>query len=439
VRCVARSIACVALLSPNVAAFAQQSAGDGAMRLGDLYAQVQHRSPRLYAARSLASAAHARVPGVTRLPDPQLQFGLMNYRLPKLAPMDAVGMVQLQLMQMIPLGGKLRLSGQVATAQATALDARADDAAWELRARAAMTFYDLYAVDRELEIARETLRLLQDIASIAEAMYRVGDGRQTDVLRAQVEIAKMTEDTLRMRAMRQSMEARLNAVLNIESDAPVGAPVLPRFPDATPPRAWLDSVAAVGRPMLAAGLDDVRAAEASEQLARRELIPDLQVGAQFARRGSETGTEHMGSLMISASIPIFASDRQLRMRDETSAMTRMAESDLAEMRADTRGKVGEAYAALTRARNLERLYRTTILPQADVTVASALGAYRAGTVDFMALLDSRMTVNTYRQELAVLESDEGKAWAELEMLTGRELIDASSMSTVGELRTGGAK
>ena len=59
-------------------------------------------------------------------------------------------------------------------------------------------------------------------------------------------------------------------------------------------------------------------------------------------------------------------------------------------------------------------------------MASAMSAYRVGTVDFMTLLDSRMTVNTYRQELSVLEADEGKAWAELEMLTGRELIDSHS-------------
>jgi hypothetical protein len=42
----------------------------------------------------------------------------------------------------------------------------------------------------------------------------------------------------------------------------------------------------------------------------------------------------------------------------------------------------------------------------------------------MTLLDAQMTLNRYRQELFVFESDEGKAWAELEMLTGRVLVDA---------------
>jgi outer membrane protein TolC len=185
--------------------------------------------------------------------------------------------------------------------------------------------------------------------------------------------------------------------------------------------------------MLRAAVNDVRAASASAKLAGKEIWPDLQLGVQLAQRGGEMGSERMGSLMIGASMPVFARDRQLRMRDEAGAMARMAEADLASMRAETRGKVAEAYAGLTRARNLSRLYRTTILPQAEAAVSSALSSYRVGKVDFMTLLDDQMTVNRYRQELFVLEGDEGKAWAELEMLTARELIDSNSSAAASNV------
>ena len=135
------------------------------------------------------------------------------------------------------------------------------------------------------------------------------------------------------------------------------------------------------------------------------------------------GAERMGSLMLGASVPIFARSRQLRLREEAAAMRQMAVADLAAMRAETRGKLGEAYASLGRARRLAALYHATILPQAEASVASALSAYRVGQGDFMTLLDARMTVNEFRQELFALEAEEGKAWADLEMLTGRELLD----------------
>lgn len=405
------------------------SIGVATVLLGDLYTQVQQRNQRSAAARSLAQAAQARVSQATRPPDPQLQLGFMNYSLPSLRPMDKIGMVQLQLMQMLPLGGKLALAGRAASAVASATAERARDVALDARSQAAMSFYDLYTTDQSLGVARETIRLLHVIGSIAEAMYRVGDGRQTDVLRANVEIAKMAEDTLRMQAMRQSMIARLNALLDRQLEAAFGTPLLPQFPDSIPLRSWLDSVAFGERPIVRAGLDEVRAAEASEKLARKEIIPDLTLGAQYGQqRGDMGGTDRMGSLMFGVSLPVFARERQFKMREEAAAMKQMTQADLAAMRAETRGKIGEAYAALTRARSLAKLYRTTVLPQAEATVASALASYRVGSVDFMTLLDDRMIVNKYQQELYALEADQGKAWADLEMLTGRALIDSNSIT-----------
>jgi cobalt-zinc-cadmium efflux system outer membrane protein len=422
-----------------VAAGGRPAAAQGAprlspptIRLGDLYERVQGDNPRANAARALARAAEARVPGASRPPDPQLQLGAMNYTVPGLSPMATLGMTQIQLMQMLPLGGKLTLSGRIAGAEASAAVERALELAWEVRAEAAMSFYDLYATDRRLDVTRKTLRLLHDIEKTAAAMYRVGDGRQADVLRAQVEIAKMIADTLHMHAMRSSMIARLNALLDHPADEALGAPALPRFPDTIPAQRWIDSLSSGGRAMIRAGVESVRGAMATVQLARREIWPDLQLGVQYAQRGGEMGAERMASLMIGASIPIFARARQLRMREEATAMTQMAEADLAAMRAETRGRIGEVYAMLVRARRLAQLYRTTVLPQAEAAAASALAAYRVGGVDFMTVLDDRMTVNEYRQELSGLEADEGKAWAELEMLTGRELIDSHSVVAMPE-------
>src|SRR6516162_3174329 len=103
-----------------------------AVRLGDLYAQVEGNNARIAAAQALVRAAQARIPGAKRPPDPQVQFGLMNYSLPGLTPMVPLGMTQLQVMQMIPLGGKLGLAARVADAQADATSIRAQDVSWEL-------------------------------------------------------------------------------------------------------------------------------------------------------------------------------------------------------------------------------------------------------------------------------------------------------------------
>jgi outer membrane protein TolC len=396
------------------------------LRLGDAYRAIDADNPRIAAARSLSRAAAARVPSAKLPPDPELQLGFMNYALPELEPMDPLGMVQLQLMQMIPTPGKLRESGRIARARAASAAARAGEVEWTLRAEVAMAFYDLYRTDRQLAVARETLRLLQDVRRTTESMYRVGEGRQADVLRAQVAIARMEEDTVRMTTMRSAMAARLNALLDRSVQVDVASPVLPGFPDTVPPLDSLVAAASAERPMILAGEREIEAAEAQTRLARREIWPDLTIGVQYGQRSGAMGTERMGSLMLGASVPIFARSRQLRMRDEAEAMRQMAVADVAAMRADTRAMVAEAYAGLVRARNLAILYRSTVLPQAEAAVTSAHAAYRTGSVDFMTLLDTRMTVNEYRQELFALEAEQGKAWAELEMLIGMAIIDPDS-------------
>lgn len=399
------------------------------VRLGGLYDQLARSSPRNSAAAALARAAEARVPGASLLPDPQLQLGFMNRQLPSLRPMEALGMTQLQLMQMIPTAGKLSLSGQVAGAQAGAARARADEVRWEQRSRVAMAFYDFYQADRNAAIASETKRLLQDVSKTAQTMYEVGGGRQADVLRSQVEIARMAADVVRMGSMRTAMSARLAAALDLPLDsAPVARPALPALPDSLPPLESLVKLAESFRPMIRAGEQDLRAAEATARRLAKEIWPDLQVGVQIAQRGGAMGTERMGSLMIGATVPIYATRRQLKMRDEGAAMQAMAASDLLAMRADTRGRVLELYADFVRARDLRALYRATVLPQARASVTSSLAAYRVGDVNFMTLLDNQMTVNRYRQELFTLEAEQGKALAELEMLIGRPLFDANAVA-----------
>jgi outer membrane protein TolC len=234
--------------------------------------------------------------------------------------------------------------------------------------------------------------------------------------------------TVRMTTMRAAMAARLNALLDRPVQAGVASPALPAFPDTVPPLAALVAAASADRPMILAGEREIEAAEAQTRLARREIWPDLTVGVQYGQRNGGMGTERMGSLRIGASVPIFARSRQLRMCDEAEAMRQMAIADVAAMRADTRAEVAEAYAGLVRARTLATLYRSTVLPQAEAAVTSAHAAYRTGSVDFMTLLDARMTVNDYCQELFALEAEQGKAWAELERLIGRVLVDPDEIA-----------
>ncbi len=399
------------------------------LRLADVYQEVLAHNPRIGAARSVADAADAMVRSASLPPDPQLQFGLMNYGLPSFRPMAPLGMMQLQVMQMVPLPGKLSLAGAAARANRDAAREQSDGVAWGARRDAAAAFYDLYQTDQQLAVARRTLALLGDIQQTAQAMYRVGRASQADVLRAQVELARMTEDTLRLTARRTAGAARLDAVLDRDAGDSADSPVLPAFPAVAPARDSLIQLAERDRPSVRAQSDAVTAAERQRDLAARNRWPDLAVGVSVGQR-TAGGAMRMGSLMVGAAIPVFAGSRQNRAVQSASAIQAARAADLRAARADTRADVIEAYADLTRARRLTALYRFTVLPQAEAAATSALASYRVGGVDFMTVLDDRMTVDRYARALHALESDEGNAWARLEALVARPLINANSTAAL---------
>jgi outer membrane protein, heavy metal efflux system len=419
-------LAMLCIASSSFATLAQAQARSE-IGLDDVY-RIASTSPRVTAASALADAAQTRISSAKRLPDPELQLGFMNRSLPSLAPMDPLGMTQIQLTQMLPVPGKLGLAGRIAADNASAAKARAVDVRWDIRGKAAMAFYDLYTAGAQLGIARETKRIVQDIAKISQTMYSVGDGRQADVLRAQVEVARMTEDITRMESMRASIAAQLAAILNVRTDTALAVSRLPALPDTLPSLDALIAEANRSRPMITAGEQDLRAAELGEKLAHKEIWPDLEVGVQYGWRSGDMGAERMGSLMLGATIPIYARSRQLKMRDEANAMRVIAAAELEAMRSETRGRITELYVDFTRARNLRRLYATTVLPQAEGAVTASFAAYRVGDVNFMTVLDNQMVVNRYRQEAISLEAAQGKAIAEIEMLLGRSLFDPSTSS-----------
>ena len=429
-----RTFLVLMLVAASAPPLAAQDSVRSSVTLASIYRLVRTASPRIAAANALTAAAEARIAPARRPPDPQLQFGLMNRSLPGFGLSDPLGMNQIQVMQMVPFPGKLGLAGRVAAERAEGQRARSADVAWDTRARAAMEFYEIYRIDRSIAVANETLRLLRDLGETARTMYGVGQGRQADVLRAQVEIARMEEELTRMKTERVAAAARLNALLDRGTDQPVGSVVLPQFPESLPPLDALVAEAQANRPMVRAGEADVRSADAGVRLARREIWPDLTFGAQYGQRPMPDGTDHMLSLMLGVTVPVFAGSRQLAMRREAEAMRLMASADLDGMRADTRGRVAELYAAVQRSRRLAELYRGTILPQSRATVTSSLSSYRVGGVDFMTLLDNQMTVNRYRQELYQLDAEQGQALAELEMMLGRELFDAGRPAAEDQAR-----
>jgi cobalt-zinc-cadmium efflux system outer membrane protein len=394
----------------------------GPLRLEELVEMARVGSPRVRAAFEQVEATRAREPGSGLLPDPTFQIGVMNLALPEFsATMPASMAPTFQAMQRFPLAGKRSLREEVAR-QSTEIDAAASEEVWwEVRTEVATAFYGIYQVDRRIEVLERTLGLLQDFEIIARSMYGAGTGRQADVLRANVEVARMEAEIERMRAVRIGSASRLNALVNRPADTPVGPLSLDPFPATVPGQSVLRERAAETRPILAQFQAELDRAGTRKDLAKKNIWPDLTIGLQYGLGRMAGDYKSMGGASVGFSIPLYAGKRQFKARDEAAAIEAMVRARFDNALALVDARVGEVLANLGQARTLIRLYREEILPQARATVESSLSSYRVGAVDFMTLVDAQMGVNRFEGEYFGLLASYGTSIAQLEMTIGREI------------------
>lgn len=375
-------------------------------------------NPRLRAERLKARAAAERIPQSGAWPNPELGLGLMNRPLSGFGTEEMMTMNTVRLSQMVPWPGKQSLGrdGARGVALADSLDAADMDAMLVAQVKAG--YYRIAATDRSLDVMRETLSLLGSFRETSLTRYTVGETVQQDVLQAEVSVARMEADIAAMEQERLAEAARFNALLARDPGTPVGVLLLPAMGGELPP---VDSLArlATARPAVAAADARVQAASASVSSARKELWPDLMFSVEYGQRPRY---DDMLSLMVGFSVPVFSGSRQQPMRREMEAMQAMREADARDLLNGTWARLAEMRAMAERARRLDALYAARILPQARASVESALSAYLVGEVDFMTLVDSRMTVNQYAIERIRLAADYHTAVAEIAALLGGQEV-----------------
>jgi cobalt-zinc-cadmium efflux system outer membrane protein len=388
-------------------------------RLADALALAREANPMLQAARMRADAAEQRIAQSGAWPDPQLTLGLMNRPLVDLgSTAQPMTMNSITLAQRFPWPGKLGFGEARAEHLARADSLEAAEVEQRLLARVKSVYYQLAFMDRALIVMDQTRQLLRDFLEVSSALYAVGSGLQQDVLQAQVSIAQMTEDITVMEQDRIAMAARLNALLGREATIPVESLQLPA-PGATLPAVEeLMDTALARRPALSAARQRVLAAEAGYRAARRALYPDIMVSVGYGQRPQ---FDDFVSVMVGISVPLFAGSRQLPQRREMQAMRLAEEARERDLYNETFAQLAELRAQAERARNLSDLYATSVLPQAQAAVESALSAYRVGRIDYTTLVVNEMTVNRYQIESVRLTAEYHRAVAQVEAILGTTL------------------
>ena len=391
--------------------------------LAALVAELGTNNPEIAAARREVDMRSARIAPAGTPPDPTLSIGYMSgFARPPFFPSSATpnAFRQVGVSQEIPYPGKLSLRSRIAAIDADAARWSVEDTRLQLAAELKAMYFEYQFASRSLAIVRRNREVLDQFRQIAEARFSVGQAIQQDVLKAQLEISGLIERTMVLERQRDALRARINGLLYREPDAPLN----PELPFATLPlpadAAALRAQALERYPALKRDEQQITKAQQQLSLARKEYLPDFGINVTAQQAPGDMHWMYGVDFMVK--VPIFWQRRQRPMVAEAAAGLeagrRMRDTTVARAEA----MVGELHVNATSAKRLMDLYSGSVLPQARLTLESALASYQVGKAEFLTVLTDFMSVLTYEIGLEEQRTQYHVALAGLEPLVAAEFI-----------------
>jgi len=319
--------------------------------------------------------------------------------------------------QDIPYPGKRRLRARVAEHEADSMEAQTDSMRRTVVANLKMLYFHLAYIQQTLGVLQRSDALLTQVQEAAEARYRVGQGNQQDVLKAQLQHTKILQEIAHHHQEEGLLEAQIKQVLGrSQESADIVAESLTvrSLPYAA---AELLQRAREQNPDVHSKQASIRQQDTQVELAHKEFRPDFNVGYTYEHTASQFKDYYMAS--FSVRLP-----NRGRQRAALAEAEQNRERARQELDTESQRVLSEVQQQYVRAKTSEerlKIYSDGLVPQSEATFQSALSAYQSNRQDFESLLSGFLDVLNldleYRNELVEHES----ALAELERLTGVDL------------------
>ncbi len=393
-------------------------AGSSGLTLHDATRLAVARAPMLDARNAGVSAAREEAARAGALPDPMLMLGIDN--LPVTGPdafefgPDEMTMKRVGVRQEVPARAKREAQRTLAARKVD--EARALSAATELEVQRAtgQAWVDVWAAQQELDALRALREQAVSAAELTKA--RLGGGTETagDALATASAVLEVDNRIEAARATRESAQATLarwlgDDIADLSTDAPDFGFL--RIPEAR----LLASIDRLG-PLLPATAQ-VRAAEASIELARAEKKSDWSVGASYGQR--ERGRSDMLMVEIGFGLPLFTRNRQDRGVAAREADHQAAVATREDLRREAIARIRSELARWQGFKRQVALHEDSLLPLARDRSAAALAAYEAGGA-VQSWLDAQRAELEVHLSHAERLGELGRAWVALAYLIPTE-------------------
>jgi len=317
---------------------------------------------------------------------------------------------------------RAKVAGDGAAVAAGDLESLRQEIAVEVRKACA----DLMRNADEMQLHDRQAAVRKEARAAALAQYTTGKVPQTDVLRAQIALTRLNEHLIELEKERDDARAKLNTLRGRGPNEAVQITGAYSTPSALPSIEELERVAIENRPELSGLRSQILKSKHEGQLTRLAMKPDFTVGLGYMLM--PTGSAYRNAYMaeLTMNLPSLNRDRHESEAKQADAATDVSQAELEARTSAVFLEIRQAQIDVLAARKRVKLYRDTLMPQAEATFKASAAAYRNNRGDFSNLIDSQnmlLDIQTaYYKASAAIDT----GIAELERATGAPLANSAA-------------
>jgi len=388
--------------------------------LRELIQEAEQENPQITASFHAWQASRDALKQVSALPE--TQFSVQQFSVGSPRPFAGYSnsdfaYIGFGVSQDLPYPGKRQLRARVAEHEADSMEAQTDSVRRTVVGNLKRVYFQLAYLQQTLSDLHKSDELLNQVQSAAEARYRVGQGNQQDVLKAQLQHTKILQEIAHHHQEEGMLEAQIKQLLGRpqESTDVVTDTLAPRaLPYAV---AELLDKAREQNPDVRSKVASTRQTEAQVELAHKNFQPDFNVQYMYEHNASQFRDYYVASF----GIRLPNRGRQKAELAEAKENQQRAQHELDAESQRVLSEVQQQYVLAKTSEDRLKIYSDGLIPQSEAAFRSGLAAYQSNRQDFESLLSSFLDVLNldlgYRSELVEHES----ALAELDRLTGVDL------------------
>lgn len=388
--------------------------------LNALIDETLKNNPQIRAAKQRYEAAKARVKLLRTLEDPKFEYEYDKIT----ADMDAVmrgktaPMRTFSISQELPFPTKLILRKQSAQKEANSFEQEYKETERKIIKDLKEAYFQLFLSKKKILVTKENLNLLKQVIQIANGKYSVGKANQQDVLKAQVEHSKLSNQLILMEQEEKIAGAMLNSILNRPVDSSVEIPQENKEMQLELTEEKVIKLTKENRAELKSFQEMLRKSEIDYSLAKQEYLPDFMLKYKRQERDGGTGS---WAAMFGVSIPLWFWEKQDSFVKEAGANLEVVKAEFQAQENMVLFESRSSYVKFEAAKNLVRFYETGVLPQAQAALNTSMLGYQADKIDFLDLLDSQRSLLEFQMEYFESQANLEISLADLERSVGMEL------------------